>query len=117
MYLLKNRYAHYLSLATLASNVAFVVAVLFEFLCRDIFALFYHTFSAISQSMDECPKIRKEERKKKNSVLNYCLQISHFNIVSFLLVTVLGPGSSSLVCVSLFLCDKTFSMISTSLLV
>ena len=40
----KNRYADYLLLATLASLVAFVGAVLFEFACRDIFVGFYHIF-------------------------------------------------------------------------
>ena len=40
----KNRYADYLLLATLASLLAFVGAVLFEFVCRDIFVGFYHIF-------------------------------------------------------------------------
>ena len=55
---IKYRYVHYLSFATLASHVAFVGAVLFEFLCRHIFGGFYNIFQLWVSSMDGCPKIR-----------------------------------------------------------
>ena len=59
--LIKSRYVHYVSFATLACHVAFVGAVLFEFLCKHIFDGVYHIFQLGVPSIDDCPKIRNKK--------------------------------------------------------